>query len=136
MEDDPLQSNTLRRILEREGFAVEQAFDARSALERLLQMDKLDCMILDVMLPVKGAFNEPKGGMEAGIKILQLVRENVQFEKWQESESKKKLPVICHTVRSVDRKVRKELEKLGGEVIAKGDRPESLLDSLRQMIEE
>ena len=55
-EDKPRLANLLRRALQREGYAVELAFDGEQALS-IGMMGGLDALVLDVMLPRRDGFD-------------------------------------------------------------------------------
>lgn len=55
VEDDRTVSEVVTRYLEREGFAVEAAYDGATALERAL-VDPPELVVLDVMLPSLDGF--------------------------------------------------------------------------------
>ncbi len=50
VEDDPIQSDLLRDILESDGYEVESAMDGGAALDRL-QAGGIDLVLLDMVLP-------------------------------------------------------------------------------------
>lgn len=127
-DDDSLTVNAMVPVLERDGLIVKVARNAKETIEQLLQLEKLDLLILDVMLPLAGAFEESTGGLEAGIKVLRFIREEARFERWCD------LPVLCYTVRGIHRRIREELESLGARVITKGESPEFVLDAIREMM--
>jgi len=128
-DDDILTVDAMRAVLERQGFIVEVAHDARETIALLLQLEKLDLLILDVMLPLAGTLiDEPTGGLEAGLRILHLIREEASFKRWSN------LPVLCYTVRGDNRRIREELESLGARVITKGMPPKVAVDAILEMV--
>jgi len=126
-DDDIITVSPMRRRLEARGFNVEVAYDAKQIIEQLLRLEKLDLLILDVMMPLAGAFDEPTEGLEAGLEILRRIRKNSPFERWRN------LPVLSYTVRGAERRIREELESLGAHVIPKGDPVQFVVDKILEM---
>jgi CheY-like chemotaxis protein len=74
IEDDPVAAYIYRTRLQKEGYEVQVAIDAESALERLTSF-RPDCLLLDLMLP-----------KTSGIELLKIIRQQGL-----------KLPVIAFT---------------------------------------
>ena len=126
-EDDLMLLDVMGRILEEEGVTVEVARDAKEALDKLRRLETIDLLILDLMVPVKAALEDPTGGLESGLRLLQLMREDEKFRRWRD------LPVLCYTVRT-DPRLRRQLMELGAQVMPKGDPPEGVLEKIREML--
>jgi two-component system OmpR family response regulator len=73
VEDDVKMARSLRRGLEREGYAVEVAEDGEGALRRASE-DEFDVVVLDVMLPGRSGFAVCQELREAGrwVPVLML----------------------------------------------------------------
>ena len=65
VDDEPVVSDVLRRLLEKEGYRVEVAPDAASARACLQAEARWDAVLLDVMLPDAD-----------GLSVLRWIREN------------------------------------------------------------
>jgi CheY-like chemotaxis protein/anti-sigma regulatory factor (Ser/Thr protein kinase) len=55
IEDDPISRGVLRRLMEREGFAVAEAADGRAGLEQI-RLGAPDLVLLDLILPELDGF--------------------------------------------------------------------------------
>lgn len=55
VDDDPLKRKLLRLMLERFGYAVNEARDGVDALEKLQVLD-VDLMTLDIMMPIMDGY--------------------------------------------------------------------------------
>jgi CheY-like chemotaxis protein len=128
-DDDLLLINILTEILTEVGFSVELAINAKETLEKLRDLGQIDLMILDIMLPLEGAFDDGVGGLNAGIKILSLIKQSPAFMKWQN------LPVVCYTALGINDKIRKGLENLGARIVAKSENPNNLINTIEEMIQ-
>jgi len=73
VEDDVKMARSLRRGLEREGYAIEVAEDGEGALRRARE-DEFDVVVLDVMLPGRSGFAVCQELREAGrwVPVLML----------------------------------------------------------------
>jgi len=127
-EDDLLLRGIMKELLEND-YIVEVANDAKETLEKLRQLKKLDLIVLDIMMPLAGAFDDSEGGMNAGIRILEFIRAESSPERLR------KLPVLCYTVRASENKIRTRLEELGvSSIIAKGDQtPEEIIAEIKKL---
>jgi DNA-binding response OmpR family regulator len=56
VDDDKAIVELMRDFLENEGFRVQEAFNAREAME-ILRQSPVDCIILDVMMPGQNGFD-------------------------------------------------------------------------------
>lgn len=65
VEDEEHLANGLRFNLELDGFEVETAFDGEKALQ-ILENNKFDAIVLDVMMPKKDGFEVAKTMRETG----------------------------------------------------------------------
>ncbi len=128
VEDDPLLINQMKPHLEDLGHSIQLATDAAEAMAALAADDPFDLVILDVMLPLRGAFDDGTGGLEAGIEILRRIREN------DDLRHRRELPVLCYTVRGVTPRIRDALQNLSGVVIAKGGDPAEMLETIDTML--
>lgn len=72
IEDEQRLSNTIKKGLVEEGFAVDQAFDGEEG-EFLAETESYDLIILDVMLPKKNGFLVCKNLREKNIKTPVLM---------------------------------------------------------------
>lgn len=77
VEDQEIQSDFIKQSLEEQNIQIFQAFDARQALDLLLQEKIFDCIIMDLNLPDK-----------SGIELLNEIKANSEF---------KDLPIIINT---------------------------------------
>lgn len=71
VEDEQVLNQSLARKFEKQGFAVTTCFDGQQAIDHLAN-DTFDCMLLDLMMPVKDGFavltalpNTPNADMPA-----------------------------------------------------------------------
>ena len=128
VEDDPLQHVHMKALLEDLGHNVALARDAAEALSALQGDQPFDLVILDVMLPLAGAFDDGQGGLEAGIEILRRIRQDHAMAH------RRNVPVLCYTVRGVTARIRQALEGLNGKVLEKGVDPEEVLATIDGML--
>ncbi|RKE44441.1 GAF domain-containing hybrid sensor histidine kinase/response regulator [Sphingobacterium detergens] len=77
VEDQEIQSDFIKQSLEEKNIQIFQAFDARQALDLLIQEKIFDCIIMDLNLPDK-----------SGIELLNEIKSNSDF---------KDLPIIINT---------------------------------------
>lgn len=77
VEDQEIQSDFIKQSLEEQNIQIFQAFDARQALDLLVQEKIFDCIIMDLNLPDK-----------SGIELLNEIKSNSEF---------KDLPIIINT---------------------------------------
>lgn len=56
IEDDQTLSKNLKKVLEKEGFAVDSAFDKESGFEQT-EINAYDCIVLDINLPDGSGFD-------------------------------------------------------------------------------
>jgi CheY-like chemotaxis protein len=127
-DNDILIVAAMKPMLERKGFIVEVARNAKETIEKLFNLEKLNLLILEIVLPLAGAFKDATEGLEAGLKILRFIRGDLIFERWRD------LPVLCYTIRSDNRRIQKELETLGAYVITKGKPPEVAVDKVLKIL--
>ncbi len=83
VEDDADILMGLREYFEMEEYAVETAADGEEAVEQMRQMDTLDVVLLDVMLPKKDGFEVLRESQEVGISapVLMLTARGEQESK-------------------------------------------------------
>jgi DNA-binding response OmpR family regulator len=83
VEDDADILMGLREYFEMEEYAVETAADGEEAVEQMRQMDDLDVVLLDVMLPKKDGFEVLRESQEVGISapVLMLTARGEQESK-------------------------------------------------------
>lgn len=77
VEDQEIQSDFIKQSLEEQDIQIFQAFNARQALDLLVQEKMFDCVIMDLNLPDK-----------SGIELLSEIKSQNQF---------KDLPIIINT---------------------------------------
>lgn len=77
VEDQEIQSDFIKQSLEEQDIQIFQAFNARQALDLLVQEKMFDCVIMDLNLPDK-----------SGIELLSEIKSKNQF---------KELPIIINT---------------------------------------
>lgn len=131
IEDDPLLLEHMVPGLQRHGHEVRVAENAKEALTVLASDEDFDVVILDVMLPLMGAaLDDPTEGLEAGVKILEKVRQDETYAH------RRSIPFLCYTVRGVSREIREALEALGGVVLTKGGDPAEVLNMIDQLIQQ
>lgn len=114
VEDDPVNRDLLRQLLEREDWQVVEAEQGQQALAELEQMSELpDLILLDLMMPEMDGF--------AFVEALQAE------ERWRQ------LPVIVVTAKDLTEEDRQRLQGRVSQVIAKGNLAiEQLLSELHQ----
>lgn len=83
VEDNPNIRTDLEEFFELEGYAVDTASDGEAALETFRTADRIDIVLLDLMLPGKGGFEVLKEAQEMGFTapILVLTAKGEQESK-------------------------------------------------------
>ncbi len=114
VEDDAALRELVRRMLEREGYAVMEATDGRDAIERIRERAP-GVILLDLMMPVMDGFEF----------LAELRREGA----WRE------IPVIVLTAKDLSAEERERLNGSVTRILAKGayDR-EALLGEVRALV--
>jgi len=130
IEDDPLLRALMAPTLASMGYDVTSAVDCREALEALRGSTHFALMLLDIMLPLAGAFDDGHEGLEAGLEILRRVRED------DELQHRRDVPVVVYSVRVGEPRIRARVEQLGGVIVPKGTDPQRLLDTMRELAPE
>jgi len=127
-EDDLLLRGIMKELLEND-YIVEVANDAKETLEKLRELEKLDLIVLDIMMPLAGVFEDPAGGMNAGIRTLEFIRADSSPERLR------KLPVLCYSVRASEKKIASRLEELGvNAIMTKGAQtPEEIIAEIKKL---
>ena len=110
VEDDADIQELLSVSMKREGWHLFQAKTGEQGLE-LLKKEKIDCVLLDIMLP----------GMD-GLKVLKKIKEN---EKWQN------IPVIMTTARGEESDIVTGLELGADDYVVKPYSPKVLVARIR-----
>jgi len=114
VDDDPDQREIVRRMLEAEGWAVEEAANGRDALSRL-ENSTPALILLDLIMPEMDGFD--------------FLHELSQREAW------KTIPVIVVTAKDLSAEERAALDRYAGNVLRKGsyDR-NALAERISQMV--
>ncbi|WP_079909768.1 response regulator [Paenibacillus sp. 32352] len=116
IEDDEATSDLLTRLLEKEGYVVNQARNGRLALE-LMERAEPALILLDLMMPEMDGF--------------QFLEELRKREAWS------KLPVVVVTAKSITAEDRLKLNGFVKNVVQKGSFDhKSLLADIRRFVEE
>ncbi len=114
VEDDPMTRDVMRRMLEKEGWAVAEAVNGRRGLEEVA-LSAPDLILLDLMMPEMDGF--------------QLVAELAKHEAWRD------IPVIVVTAKDLTVEDRLRLNGHVEMVLQKGSyRREELLASIETLV--
>jgi CheY-like chemotaxis protein len=114
VDDEPNQREIVRRMLESEGWTVEEAANGRDALDRL-EHSTPALILLDLIMPEMDGFD--------------FLHELSQREVW------KNIPVIVVTAKDLSAEERAALDRYAGNVLRKGsyDR-NALAERISQMV--
>jgi CheY-like chemotaxis protein len=108
VDDDPSIRETLAEILHDEGYTVMTAANGQDALDRLRESDATPCVILlDLMMPVMS-------GPEF-------------YDEMRSDPALAEIPVV---VISADGNARRKVQSMGGELIAKPVKIETVLSAV------
>ena len=110
IEDDAEIQELLSVSMKREGWHLLQAKTGEQGLE-LLKKEKIDCILLDIMLP----------GMD-GLKVLKKIKEN---EQWRN------IPVVMTTARGEEADIVSGLELGADDYVVKPYSPKVLIARIR-----
>lgn len=100
IDDNPLDREVVRRILERDGWTVTEAENGRDALDKLPAADPV-LILLDLMMPVMDGFEF--------------------VEELQKSNPPNSVPIIVMTAKDPTPSERKRLNGLVEKVLQKGN---------------
>ena len=115
VEDNEHAAYLLRTLLERAGYSVIVSPDGRDALAKLVSMEPVDLVMLDLMLPYV-----------SGYQVLIEARQN---PKWQ------RVPIVVVTARTLEMDAVRALETGANDFIRKPFSPEELVARVRRAIE-
>ena len=115
VEDNEHAAVLLRTLLERAGFSVIVSPDGRDALAKLVSMEPVDLVMLDLMLPYV-----------SGYQVLIEARQN---PKWQ------RVPIVVVTARTLEMDAVRALETGANDFVRKPFLPEELVARVRRAIE-
>lgn len=113
VEDDEHIAYILRFLLERNGFAVEQAADGRQALARLAQPPP-DLVLMDIMLPYHD-----------GLEILERLRAEPGWRT---------VPVLMLTAKAREADIVQALDLGANDYVTKPFQPEEVLARVRRVL--
>ena len=113
VEDDEHIGFILRFLLERNGFAVDQATDGRQALERL-RLAPPDLVLMDIMLPYHD-----------GLEVLSQLR---RLPAWDT------LPVLMLTAKAREADIVRALDLGAVDYVTKPFQPEEVLARVRRLL--
>lgn len=113
VEDDEHIAYILRFLLERNGFAVEQAVDGREALQRLA-LPPPDLVLMDIMLPYHD-----------GLELLERLRGE---PAWRTT------PVLMLTAKAREADIVQALDLGADDYVTKPFQPEEVLARVRRML--
>jgi DNA-binding response OmpR family regulator len=115
VEDNEHAAFLLRTLLERAGYTAELSPDGRDALGKLLSMEPVDLILLDLMLPYVSGY--------------QVLLEARQSPKWQH------VPIVVVTGRTLEMDAVRALETGANDFIRKPFPPEELVARVRRAID-
>jgi len=115
VEDNEHAAYLLRTLLERAGYSVIVSPDGRDALAKLVSMEPVDLVMLDLMLPYV-----------SGYQVLIEARQN---PKWQ------RVPIVVVTARTLEMDAVRALETGANDFVRKPFLPEELVARVRRAIE-
>lgn len=115
VEDNEHAAYLLRTLLEQAGYTVVVSPDGRDALGKLVSMDPVDLVLLDLMLPYV-----------SGYQVLIEARQN---PKWRH------VPVVVVTGRTLEMDAVRALETGANDFVRKPFLPEELVARVRRAIE-
>jgi DNA-binding response OmpR family regulator len=115
VEDNEHAAYLLRTLLEHAGFVVSVSPDGRDALAKLVSLEPVDIVLLDLMLPYV-----------SGYQVLIEARQN---PKWQD------VPIIVVTARTLEMDAVRALQTGANDFVRKPFLPEELLARVRRAIE-
>ena len=113
VEDDEHIAYILRFLLERNGFAVEQAIDGRQALERFARPPP-DLVLMDIMLPYHD-----------GLELLDRLRGDPAWRG---------VPVLMLTAKAREADIVRALDRGADDYVTKPFQPEEVLARVRRML--
>lgn len=113
VEDDEHIAYILRFLLERNGFAVEQAADGRQALARLAQPPP-DLVLMDIMLPYHD-----------GLELLERLRADPAWRS---------VPVLMLTAKAREADIVQALDLGANDYVTKPFQPEEVLARVRRVL--
>jgi len=113
VEDDEHIAYILRFLLERNGFAVEQATDGRQALARF-DAPPPDLVLMDIMLPYHD-----------GLELLERLRGQPAW---------KDVPVLMLTAKAREADIVRALDQGADDYVTKPFQPEEVLARVRRML--
>ena len=113
VEDDEHIAYILRFLLERNGFAVEQAIDGRQALERIARPPP-DLVLMDIMLPYHD-----------GLELLDRLRGDPAWRG---------VPVLMLTAKAREADIVRALDLGADDYVTKPFQPEEVLARVRRML--
>ena len=113
VEDDEHIAYILRFLLERNGFAVEQAADGRQALARLAQPPP-DLVLMDIMLPYHD-----------GLELLERLRAEPGWRT---------VPVLMLTAKAREADIVQALDLGANDYVTKPFQPEEVLARVRRVL--
>jgi DNA-binding response OmpR family regulator len=115
VEDNEHAAYLLRTLLEHAGYDVSLSPDGRDALARLVSMEPVDLVILDLMLPYA-----------SGYQVLIEARQN---PKWRH------VPIVVVTARTLEMDAVRALETGANDFVRKPFFPEELVARVRRAID-
>jgi len=115
VEDNEHAAYLLRTLLEHAGFVVTVSPDGRDALAKLVSMEPVDLVLLDLMLPYV-----------SGYQVLIEARQNL---KWQH------VPIIVVTARTLEMDAVRALQTGADDFVRKPFMPEELVARARRAID-
>ena len=115
VEDNEHAAYLLRTLLERAGYSVIVSPDGRDALAKLVSMEPVDLVMLDLMLPYV-----------SGYQVLIEARQN---PKWQ------RVPIVVVTARTLEMDAVRALETGANDFVRKPFQPEELMARVRRAID-
>ena len=113
VEDDEHIAYILRFLLERNGFAVEQAIDGRQALDRFARPPP-DLVLMDIMLPYHD-----------GLELLDRLRGDPAWRG---------VPVLMLTAKAREADIVRALDLGADDYVTKPFQPEEVLARVRRML--
>ena len=113
VEDDEHIGFILRFLMERNGFAVDQALDGRQALQKL-QEPPPDLVLMDIMLPYHD-----------GLEVLAQLR---RLPEWDT------LPVLMLTAKAREADIVRALDLGADDYVTKPFQPEEVLARVRRLL--